>query len=212
MKITLKILFIFVAFLFAGASNAQKNGSYEEMLKQRVARKVAQMNDYIEFIANPQRSKAERLDFRKRALNLFVGRGNSYTENGEVKNGVVMQITSIYRKNPTKRLMRDYFTGLINMRYSNVKIESTDFTDMKVSELKKVSEGEYVCTCVFSQAFCGFDAEGKPKYKDITKKRVTCHVLVQETTAVSKSGTLETNIEYIVLLGDVEALETKRIM
>lgn len=206
MKAIYKLATAAVLLFVATASHAQSDK--QDMIGLRAAQKVKQMTNYIEYMANKSNSYEDRMEYRTLALNLFIGHGEPYQLNDTIREGVYMQITSKYRKKPTERLMKDYFKGLVNMRYSKVVIESTDIKDIKVSELKKVGEHEYECTCTFIQAFCGY-RDGRPVYKDITKKRVTCHVFEEETVTVTETGDIQTKYEYIVLLGDVEALETR---
>lgn len=194
-----------ILLFMASLTYAQSN--VEDLIAKRAQQKVKQMTNYVEYMANKDDSLEDRKEYRTLALNLFIGHGEPYTLNDATRKGVYMQITSKYRKKPTERLMKDYFTGLINMRYNKVVIESTDVKDIKVSELRKVGENEFECTCTFVQAFCGY-RDGRPVYKDITKKRVTCHIFGEETVKVMANGEIKTSYEYIVLLGDVEALET----
>lgn len=194
-----------ILLFMASLTYAQSN--VEDLIAKRAQQKVKQMTNYVEYMANKDESLEDRKEYRTLALNLFIGHGEPYTLNDTTRKGVYMQITSKYRKKPTERLMKDYFTGLINMRYNKVVIESTDVKDIKVSELRKVGENEFECTCTFVQAFCGY-RDGRPVYKDITKKRVTCHIFGEETVKVMANGEIKTSYEYIVLLGDVEALET----
>lgn len=194
-----------ILLFMASLTYAQSN--VEDLIAKRAQQKVKQMTNYVEYMANKDESLEDRKEYRTLALNLFIGHGEPYTLNDTTRKGVYMQITSKYRKKPTERLMKDYFTGLINMRYNKVVIESTDVKDIKVSELRKVGENEFECTCTFVQAFCGY-RDGRPVYKDITKKRVTCHIFGEETVKVMANGEIKTFYEYIVLLGDVEALET----
>lgn len=194
-----------ILLFMASLTYAQSN--VEDLIAKRAQQKVKQMTNYVEYMANKDESLEDRKEYRTLALNLFIGHGEPYTLNDTTRKGVYMQITSKYRKKPTERLMKDYFTGLINMRYNKVVIESTDVKDIKVSELRKVGENEFECTCTFVQAFCGY-RDGRPVYKDITKKRVTCQIFGEETVKVMANGEIKTSYEYIVLLGDVEALET----
>ncbi|MBR1476086.1 MAG: hypothetical protein IJ724_10015 [Muribaculaceae bacterium] len=211
---TIRIILCIAAIVAAGVAHAQGlveidqmlmgEGSSlpEQMIEQlrlRAAEKVGVMNQNITFMGDKNNPIDTRRYYRKQALNLFVGFGYEYTKDGQYCDGVTMETTSKYRRNKTRKLIRDYFEALIGLRYSQVKIESTDVAAMKVSNLKKVADDEYVCTCTFDQAFCGY-RDGRPVYKDITTKRVICHIKLEQTID---------GLEAVVMLGDVEALETK---
>lgn len=175
--------------------------SDDDVLKMRAAEKAGQMNDYISMMASKKKSRENRLYYRQKALNLFVGKGFEYDENGVSKKGVMMETTSV--NNPTKRreLMRDYFQRVVDYRYSDVTITSTDVAMMKVSALQQIDDDTFVCTCQFDQAFIGY-RDGVPQYKDITTKRVKCYIKKERT---------EAGIEYIVRLGDVSAISTTKM-
>lgn len=197
-----KSFLVLIGLILTSCVYAQTTtASVDEMLKRRSAEKVGEMTDKIEFMANPQNDIQTRYVYKSKALKLFVNNGEAYEEDGRHKDGVYMEVTSVYRKKPSRRLMRDYFEGLINMRYSKVTIESTDVSNIKVSNLQKTDDGQYVCTCYFEQAFCGYK-DGRLVYKDITRKKVKCYVSREETID---------GVEYIVRLGDVTALETIKV-
>lgn len=185
-------------FCIVSSANAQ-TVDQEEMIKRRAAEKVAQMNDYISFMASKKKSTENRKYYKTKALNLFMGKGYSYEEEGVEKEGVTMETTSTNRKSVNLSLMRDYYDRVIRLRYSDVKITSTEIADIKVSNLQQIDENLYVCTCQYNQAFVGY-RDGKPVYKDITTKRIKCYVYAEDT---------EDGFEYVILLGDVTALETK---
>lgn len=193
-----RIVLVFVFSAFASISFAQQD--IEEMIHIRVPEKVAQLLDDIEIIANPENSKDVRTRFKGKAVRLFIANCEPYEEEGIQKKGVEMEITSIYRTKPRRRLMKDYFTGLMNLRYSKVEIKSSKIHDIQVSELRQIDENTFVCTAVFVQVFVGFK-DGKPMYTDRTKKSVKCYVYREDTMD---------GYEYIVKLGDTKALETKR--
>jgi len=199
-----KIILAIVALMTVTFSYAQSD--VQEVLKRRAAEKVGQLCDYIEFLANPQNEYKTRNYYKTKALNLFINKGEEYEEDGIYKKGVLMEVTSIWRKKPSQRLMKDYFTGLMNMRYSKVVIESTEVSNIEVSRLQQIDDDTYVCTCYFEQAFCGY-RDGIPVYKDITRKKVKCYV-VKEVILDDQGGEQH---EYMVMLGDVTALETRRV-
>lgn len=200
MKSVLKriLLLQFIVMIFAPM---MAQNSVEDQIKRRAAERVAQMNDYISFMADKSNDLETRQYNKKQALNLFAGRGYDYEENGIHKEGVRMEITSVNNTRPRAKLMRVYFNGLVNLTYQKVSIQSTEVSSIKVSNLQKVDNNLYVCTCYFDQVFIGY-RDGIPVYKDITRKKVKCYVEVQDA---------EDGLEYVVLLGDVHAIDTKRI-
>lgn len=194
----IRLLLFAVSLSLAATAGAQ---SADDMLKRRAAQKVGQMCDYIELIANPENSVKARAYYRDNALNLFINGGEAYEENGRQKDGVRMEVTSVNRKGKTSRLIKDYLNGLMNMKYSKVTISTTDVANIRVSDLKKIDDDTYMCTCYFEQTFCGY-RDGKPVYRDITRKKVQCFLKAEPT---------EEGTEYIVMLGDITALDTRRI-
>ena len=195
-----KLLLIAVLALFTVSAFSQVEGQ-EEMIKRRAAEKVAQMNDYISFMASKKKSVENRLYYKEKALNLFIGKGYKYEENGIDKEGVMMEVTSKTRKTVSHPLMRDYFHNLVYRlgAYTDVKITATEIADIKVSELRQVDTNLWVCTCQYDQAFEGM-RDGRPIYRDITTKRIKCYVVAEDT---------EDGWEFIILLGDVYAIDTK---
>lgn len=204
MKTTYHIIINLILSVFAcnNLIYAQSERELTETAKMRAQQEVGQLLDYIDFIARKDFSLQEKKSYKKEALNLFVGKGYEYEEDGMTKRGVRMQTKSLYRKTTTSKLMRDYFDGLMNLRYAKVVIESTEITQIKVSELRKTGEGEYVCTCYFDQAFAGYTKEGNPIYKDLTRKRVKCYISMVE---------IDGTIELIIRLGDVSVDSIKRL-
>lgn len=200
MKTTFRFLLVTVLFTFATQTYAQNN-NIETLIQVRAAEKVKQMCDYIEFIANPENNRDIRAKYKGKAVRLFMANCEPYNEDGVQKKGVSMEITSTLRTRTTRRLMKDYFIGLMNMRYDKVKIQSSDIHDIQLSNLQKVDENTYVCTAVFIQVFIGY-RDGKPVYGDRTKKSVKCYVFREETVEGD---------EYIVKLGDTRALSTEKI-
>ncbi len=169
-------------------------------LAKRASQKVKMLTDYISFMADKEMKLSTRKYYKDQALNLFIGSGFKYMQDGIERKGVTMQTTSKYRKSPSTVLMRDYFDKVLEYNYQKVQIEATDVSDMKVSALKKVGENEYECTCEFDQVFCGY-RDGRPVYRDITTKRVVCRIIIEKMP----DGTDEP----IVLLGDVYATKTR---
>jgi len=200
-------VFIAILAIFGLTSSvcAQVEGQ-EDKIKLRAAEKVGQMNDYIKNMADQTKDMDYRNRRKVKALNLFVGKGYEYIEDGVKKDGVQMQVTSKKRKKVGQPLMRDYFNHLVGTKldrlYDNVKIEATEVADIKVSELRKLDDNLWECTCEYDQAFEGW-RDGRPVYRDITTKRIKCYVLAELV-----EGETGDEWEFIILLGDVYAIKT----
>ena len=201
------IILLLTVFGSALKVNAQIfTNAQEDMARQRAAEVVAQMNDYVSFMARKDYSVNIRNRYRTQALNLYVGKGYSYELNGENRDGVIMEVSSVTKNTIKKQLIRNYFTNLINLRYKDVKITNTEVAEMKLSNLKKVDDNMYVCTCQFVMVFEG-RTDRNFVYKDKTTKRIKCFVRVDEV--VDEDG--EKSLEFMVRLGDTQCISTERL-
>ena len=201
------IMLLLTVFGSALKVNAQIfTNAQEDMARQRAAEVVAQMNDYVSFMARKDYSVNIRNRYRTQALNLYVGKGYSYELNGENRDGVIMEVSSVTKNTIKKQLIRNYFTNLINLRYKDVKITNTEVAEMKLSNLKKVDDNMYVCTCQFVMVFEG-RTDRNFVYKDKTTKRIKCFVRVDEV--VDEDG--EKSLEFMVRLGDTQCISTERL-
>lgn len=170
------------------------------MIGRRVAETVMMLNDYIQFMADKHKSLSKRKYYRDKALSLFIEQGNAYEENGVLKNGAMIETFSRYRKKPTRRLVRDYFTGLMNLKYSKVSVTSAQFANIELSNLEKIAETEdgtlYACRCYVDQDFIGY-RDGVAAYRDITRRIVTFRIVISDFNDLEHC---------IVLLGDITAI------
>ena len=193
----------------------------KKVLIERAKEKVAMMNRYIAFMADPKNDNDTRFYYKEEGQKLFVNDCNPFTEIVEFKDGtkeiiqresVTMQVASLRNTKPRTKPMKEYFRGLIKMNYKYVKMESTDIADMRVSKLQpygKDADGKqlYVCSVFFDQVFVGVTPEGR-KYQDITHKWVVCYVQVDN---VFDPTTGDTYPEYMVRLGDVHVESIEKL-
>lgn len=125
MKLYRIIFAILIALLSYQTTSAQVNDQ-DEIIKHRVAEKVAQINDYISFMASKKRSLENRKYYKTKALNLFIGRGYSYEYNGVESEGVMVEITYPSRHTKKKMLVSNFFDQVIGLRYTDVRIISAE--------------------------------------------------------------------------------------
>lgn len=172
----------------------------DNVIKRRIPEVFGQLNDYISLIADKKQSLKKKLYYKEKALNLFIGKGYEYEEDGVKKEGVILEVASKNRKQTRRLLIRNFLDNLINRLddYTDVKITSTEIGNIKLSELIQVGtnwEGE----CDFNQVFEGM-RDGRPVYRDITTKRIKCYVTAEDT---------EDGWEYIIKLGNIYAIDLK---
>lgn len=170
--------------------------SVEEQIKRRAAERVAQMNDYISFMADKSNDLETRQYNKKQALNLFAGRGYDYEEDGIRKEGARIIISSANKPQTRSLLVRVYFNGLVN--FSRQKV-SLDVPNIKVKGLTKIDSSLYVCIYYYNQECIDYK-DGQPIYKDVTLKKAKCYIEKQNS---------EKGNEYTILFGDIYATDKK---
>lgn len=212
-----KILtFMVLAFFLAKHVNAQVYTDIDERtnekIKERAREEVGQFINYLTDIADKTIERKTRLYYKDVALKLFVGEGRAWVEeilNSEGtrvvdkvnRKAVTMGVTSLRNPKPRKKPMADYLLGLAEIRYNAVTIQTTDWHDMRVSEVRKIGEDKYECTVYFEQVFTSKGKDNIPGYSDRTKKKVTCYIDLVHT---------DDGLEILVQLGDVTAYETRK--
>ena len=197
-KIISLLLFTFILNV---SVSGQMSSELKNTLTDAVKEQVASLRVYISYMADKDNDIDFRKSYKAEALSLFIAEGNSYIDDGIKKKGVLMETTSLYRKKPLRRLMRDYFDGVINYKYSKVEIESTQAYEMEVSNLKPVGDHRYECTVCYEQVFKAY-SDGRLVYSDRTTKKMRVYIYAEETMD---------GIDYIIRLGDVTAVETKKL-
>ena len=211
------LLFVVLALLSGKYVNAQVYNDLDERTNKKIAERareeVGQFTDYLKEIADKKIERKTRLYYKDIALKLFVGEGKAWVEeilNSEGtrvvdrvnRKAVTMGVTSLRNPKPRKKPMADYLLGLAEIRYNAVTIETTDWHDMRVSEVRKVGDDKYECTVYFEQVFTSKGPDNIPGYSDRTKKKVTCYIDLVQT---------DDGLEILVQLGDVTAYETRKV-
>ena len=211
------LLFVVLALLSGKYVNAQVYNDLDERTNKKIAERareeVGQFTDYLKEIADKKIERKTRLYYKDIALKLFVGEGKAWVEeilNSEGtrvvdrvnRKAVTMGVTSLRNPKPRKKPMADYLLGLAEIRYNAVTIETTDWHDMRVSEVRKVGDDKYECTVYFEQVFTSKGPDNIPGYSDRKKKKVTCYIDLVQT---------DDGLEILVQLGDVTAYETRKI-
>lgn len=175
-------------------------------LQIRVKQKIEDFEMHLGTIASKAGvSEASKNAATMSALELFIGKGNTYEYTDDYGNRrthepVKMQTSSRYRKYPPKP-MTQYLQSLRNLTYTKVVIESADA--VRVDNIFETPDGKYEAIAYFSQKFCGY-RDGRLVYNDVTEKKVK--IYVEKEVIPTPSG--EDQIIWQVLLGDIYVVST----
>ena len=175
------------------------NLSAEELadFKKEVGRKIDDFQNCLSILGSKGEPKEVKQIYKKTTVELFINEGKEYKDsNGNEHRGVHMQVSSLTR--PTRNLpISIYLDHLIGLPYA--KVEITQAETFNLGELKKVGD-HYETVATIFQKFCGWDADGRKKYCDTTKKTIRIYLLKE----VDFYG-----IKWIIRFGDVDVMETK---
>ncbi len=78
---------LLVAMFFVSGNIFAQSAQDMEVLKQRAKEKVKQLNDYISFMANPQKANKTRYFYKEQAQKLFINDCERFKEIVEYKDG-----------------------------------------------------------------------------------------------------------------------------
>lgn len=197
MKVKIAIV---LAFLCLGINLKTYAQSNAELIAHLQLEKLNLLEEYLSTIGNPNIGLEVKKYYISRALSLFVNNGASYTMDGNVAKGAYIETLNKYRSRPTKRLLRDYLNGLLNLRYEIIKVESATFAIVKSENLKFDNiNGKYIAKAIINQNFKGF-VEGKPIYDDVSNKTIQFYLDKEYVESLGETP-------YIVLLVDIQGNE-----
>lgn len=119
----ISVIFVLTIAIVASAQVVDQ----DEIIKRHTVEKVAMLYDYISCMANKNKSEELRMHWKTKALNMFIGNGYGYEENGVNKEGALIHIKTISGKIRSIPV-RNYFQSLISglRSYSNIKIETIE--------------------------------------------------------------------------------------
>lgn len=205
----IKCITILLVVCFMGTANGYGQNDLTEQdkieLQHRVKLKVEEFQQYLSDIVNTKLTNTQRKESIQAALDLFIGKGKSYTvtnEYGETeyRNPVRIQVSSINNDRIRWLPMTKYLSNQYDNvnRYGKVEIQSADA--VRVDNIKKTGEGQYQAVAYFCQKYVGY-RDGRRVYgPDITGKKVIVYISAIETPV----GTV-----WDAKLGDVYVTSTK---
>lgn len=157
----LRTALVLVFMLINQMASAQEFDS--ELLTRRMYARINEVNENISMMSDKSKDLSTREYYKNRALSLFYNHGDNYI----VPFGSQQKIIKIVFKYGNRNICRDvkaYFTGLVNFRYTSVKINSVNILSscnvefdlntfilspksFNLSDLEKFENDIYVLPC-----------------------------------------------------------------
>lgn len=202
-----KIITLFFLFLtIASTAKAQVNDLSEsdiQAFKDRVGEVIDMFQNNLSILGGKQYSMKVKSTYKKSALKLFIGEGESYTDpDGQKREGVCMQVSSIKNGKEVKNriFLKQYLDNLIKLPYASVKLTKAD--TYRISNIYKVGD-HYEATATIFQRFEGYvGGDNKKVYRDVTQKNIKVHVIPENDYVLGQ--------HWSVRLGDIEVVETQK--
>ena len=202
-----KIITLFFLFLtIASTAKAQVNDlsvSDIQAFKDRVGEVIDMFQNNLSILGGKQYSMKVKSTYKKSALKLFIGEGESYTDpDGQKREGVCMQVSSIKNGKEVKNriFLKQYLDNLIKLPYASVKLTKAD--TYRISNIYKVGD-HYEATATIFQRFEGYvGGDNKKVYRDVTQKNIKVHVIPENDYVLGQ--------HWSVRLGDIEVVETQK--
>ena len=202
-----KIITLFFLFLtIASTAKAQVNDLSEsdiQAFKDRVGEVIDMFQNNLSILGGKQYSMKVKSVYKKSALKLFIGEGESYTDpDGQKREGVCMQVSSIKNGKEVKnrRFLKQYLDNLIKLPYASVKLTKAD--TYRISNIYKVGD-HYEATATIFQRFEGYvGGDNKKVYRDVTQKNIKVYVIPENDYVLGQ--------HWSVRLGDIEVVETQK--
>lgn len=202
-----KIITLFFLFLtIASTAKAQVNDLSEsdiQAFKDRVGEVIDMFQNNLSILGGKQYSMKVKSVYKKSALKLFIGEGESYTDpDGQKREGICIQVSSIKNGKEVKNriFLKQYLDNLIKLPYASVKLTKAD--TYRISNIYKVGD-HYEATATIFQRFEGYiGGDNKKVYRDVTQKNIKVYVIPENDYVLGQ--------HWSVRLGDIEVVETQK--
>lgn len=207
-SIKFSFLVFILAVLYCNVSAQSLHATLTEEDKQefqqRIKDNILEFQGYLAKIANDRNEPNVRDNAIKAALNLYIGKGNSYSTlddwGNEVYHDPVRMYTSSKYSNRTRpQWMKAYLANLkaLGERYI-IKIQTADA--VRVDNITPAAGGRYIAVAYFVQKYYRYSRDGQLIYSDETTKKVKVYIDPIE---------VGDGVIWKALLGDVYVVSTK---
>ncbi len=175
----------------------------KEDIEDQIIQQVDMYQHCLKYLANKKTTIADKNVYYRKALDLFIGKGESYEDllTHEKHAAVKTQVSSVKKGPqppiPTKVHLRGIRDGSRYKNYSNVSMESAQL--VVVDGLTKIDDTLYTTVAHMATEFVGV-RDGVPVYKDITWKDIEVYVVRRETA---------TRVRFDIQFGDITVVATE---
>lgn len=217
-KATIIILFLLV--VPTEGMRAQLSQEEIKELRIRVKNKIEEFQCYLMHLADKTATdKTLKTESCILAVKLFIGECEEYMMYRTERNAVTgaletqkvrhapvrMRVSSIYREDENKPLMKTYLYRLRDETTIYDQVEMTHADAVRVDNVYKVGD-HYECMAYFCQKYVGL-REGRVAYSDITNKKV--RIYIKPVQIPMPDG--KTRIIWNAYLGDIYVVDTRAI-
>lgn len=201
-----KLFLLLLTLMVTFTASAQVNDLSEkdiQAFRDRAGEVIDMLQNHLSILGGKKHSLKVKQVYKKSALNLFIGKGEPYTDpDGNERQGVQMQVSSMKGGVETKRNipLTTYLDNLIKLPYADVKL--TQAETYRISNIYKVGD-HYEATATIFQKFEGFVSMGDrkvKKYSDVTQKNIKIYIIPENDYVLGQ--------HWSVRLGDIEVAET----
>ena len=193
---------LFVLLCFATIVSAQVTDKDEAFLKHREVERVAQLMDYISFMGNKKKTMESRKYYYNKALNFFVSNGNAYEEDGVIKDGVLVEVTTFPKGTIRRYLIRDFLKMILNgIRPPSIEVSSAEIVIVNTNEDHiQLIEDDGVISCESGSQMIVRNKEGRSVVETLPTRKI------KFTVNKSDEG-YDDGIHYISKIGNISIVE-----
>ena len=195
-----------------GAFEAPAQATHEmEVLKRHTKEKVKQLNDYLLYIANPQKDIKTRLYYIGEAQKLFINNCEPFDvvqENNDGsrdtirREGAQMEYVPVIGKS-RQISIKKYLVGLVKGKYKPVKIEYVEFvSNYKILESQPPVNSTHPVACLVFNLVLNDSSHNKTRTFDKNK----WYIGQLKSPEVIDTETKETYFEYATCIGDIKGI------
>lgn len=200
-NIYLIIILLFFVPTSISAQQYELSDEQQEEIKEQAMRQVEKYENCLKYLASKKTNEKVKDVYYRRALDLFMGRGDEYYNYStkKIEPACTTQVSSVKRTTPLPLKTKEYLKRVRKYTYTDVSMEEAELVYVDNLERDENNDSIYHGVVHFAMEFVGY-RENIPVYRDITWKDMEIIVIRRETG---------TGVLFDVKLGDSQVTATE---